>query len=275
MIYVVGGDIGAGKTLWSMEMMEAAVNAGRPVYTNIKLKPECPFMDKVAFVGDSDWPIYEEKPNAEGLQAWWDYVTDDALFVCDEADLYFDCTDNSKMGRDARAAHKMIRKVGWDAIYIVQNVPNLYVRIRRLASRFIICEHNWRTERIFRIAEMVLGADRAIYLSRYIRAEFGSESLDQFSKRGEGYYTYREAKRYFGWYDTKQLLGDFALRRATYHEKERQKRDLAEMQAAKLLPELDDTEVSEMERAIGLSGVEYDFAGSVASTAGQPSGSVS
>ncbi len=249
MIYVVGGDLGAGKSLWAMDMMRRACDAGRPVYTNIDLLPAAPFHSQVARIDTPEWPVFRERQTPEQVCAWWEYAVDGALVVVDEADLYFDCTDNSKMGKDCRAAHKMIRKVGWDIIYIVQNVPNLYVRIRRLASRFIVCEHTWRTVRAFRWLEAALGPKRAIRYSRFIRAEFGSEDLSPLSQRGEGFYSYSEAEEFFGWYETTQLLGEFSFYRQRHGSKQQAARDLAAMQSARLLPELPDDERVEVVKA--------------------------
>ncbi|HEV2293803.1 MAG TPA: zonular occludens toxin domain-containing protein [Tepidisphaeraceae bacterium] len=265
MIYVVGGDLGSGKSLWSMDMMQIAARMGRPIYTNINLLPACPFHDRVALIDTPEWPVFRERKTENEVCAWWEYAVDGALIVVDEADLYFDCTDNSKMGKDARAAHKMIRKVGWDIIYIVQNVPNLYVRIRRLASRFIICEHTYRTLRVFRWIELALGKQRALSLSRFIRAEFGSEKLEPGSHRGDGYYSYNEASVFFGWYETKQLLGDFNFYRQRHAENLQKTME----EARAVVDQLDPSERREVLK-VGACDVEPSDVGEAGRAAGLP-----
>jgi hypothetical protein len=204
MIYILSGDIGSGKTLHALEWMKHAVFAGRPVFTNIQLLPLCPFHDQVYFMDDVEWPVLVgEGPGDPSYKAWWHFTPPGSLVIVDEADLYFDCGEHSRLGKDVKSVHKMIRKIEVDIVYIVQNIKNLYVRIRRLASRFIVCEWTYRTSPLFTYMPKSF--------SRFIRSEFMDDTLTMHSR--DGHISYREASLMFGWYRTKQLLGDLSIYR--------------------------------------------------------------
>jgi hypothetical protein len=253
-IYVVGGDIGSGKTLYALFMMERAAAAGRPIYTNIQLTKACPYFGQVALIDTPEFPVApdpdgeapacwncgapDKRPRGAKIGAWedplggegrvklesagqgyrffWEYIVRGALVVVDEADLYFDCSDHGAMPREVRRFHKLSRKIECDVVYIVQNFENMYVRIRRLATRHIVCEYTWRSMRVFRYLEMLVGMEAARRLGRFVRSEFSDQALRDH--RGDGYFTFAESQQYFGWYDTKQLLGDQTFMRVVTRE---------------------------------------------------------
>lgn len=208
MIYVDCGDIGSGKTHWAMSQLEQAVRARRPVYTNIELLPACPYADDVCRIGTDEWPVVKGEPGQPGYSAFWRWCLPGSLIIIDEADLWFDCTDHGKFPAEVREYCKLSRKLGQDLIFIVQNCENLYVRIRRLASRHIVCEWTYRTRRIFGVIEDWCGRPTALRFSKFLRSEFSSPTFNDSSHRGDGMMTYREASRFFGWYRTDQLLGN-------------------------------------------------------------------
>lgn len=215
-VIVVTGDPGNGKGVFAMWLLEQAVASGRAVYSNIRLNDECPFSDRVALLDDDadEWPVYRGKPAGNGkpaskdYSAFWHYAQRDSVIVIDEADLYFDCKDQDAMGKDIRKYLKEHRKRRHDVIFIVQRVENLYVRIRRLAQRFIVCEWTWRSLRMLQMMAGLIGEQAAMRLSRFVRVEFASEEFSPMSYMTDGAISYKDAQRYFGWYDTEQILGD-------------------------------------------------------------------
>lgn len=230
-ILVVAGDPGNGKGIFAMSLVEQFCKARRPLYTNIRLTPQCPYYDQVVLVDDADDDAKSEAPVYRGVPphrdrlgklvpasadycAFWHYMLPGSALILDEADTYFDCTDHSVMGRDVRLFLKQHRKLGLDLIFIVQRIENLYIRIRRLTQRFIVCEWNWRSMRMFQrifapMAGFLTGSESsAMRLSKFMRSEFSSETLSPSSYLGDGAISYREAQKYFTWYTTEQLLGD-------------------------------------------------------------------
>ena len=128
MISVIGGEPGNGKGVFAMSVIEQACLAGRPVYTNIGLTVKCPFYDRVVEIDTADDPVYRGSPGgvagsgkvvkaSDDYRAFWHYALPGAVVIIDEADLYFDCTDHSVVGRDFRAFLKQHRKLGMDTIF--------------------------------------------------------------------------------------------------------------------------------------------------------------
>jgi hypothetical protein len=210
MIYLLVGDLGSGKTIKVLPWMESAVRAGRYVATNIQLTEKCWFHDRVALIGSRDYPVAledDEPAGKYGYRYFWQYVPKGALIVIDEADIWFDSSAWGDFGKACKWYHKMVRKFKHDVVYIVQRSSNLYKRIRDLAGRTILCENTYRTKRIFRYFDRLLGEERSRLMSRFIYWEFSDPECRGVC-RGEGHFTYEEASRYFGWYDTEQMLGD-------------------------------------------------------------------
>jgi hypothetical protein len=221
-IIIVSGDPGNGKGIKAMQFLEQAHASGRQIYTNIKLRPECPFADDVALLDDPEgkFPVYRgtpagrdhkgrQQPASEDYCAFWHYVVPNSVVMLDEADAYFDCSDHSAVGADIRLFHKQHRKLKIDLIYIVQSVENLYIRIRRLTQRFVHVEWNWRSMAMFQQMAGVMGVDRTMLWTRFLCGEFGKADLSPKSFLSAGYISYREARdKYFKWYDTEQIIGD-------------------------------------------------------------------
>lgn len=201
---VLCGQKGSGKTLYALSLAEQAVRAGRPTFTNIKLRPACPFVDRVGWLDDKTCMVYGT--NAEGkYEAFWHYLPVGSVVIIDEADNYFDCADHGQMGKDFKNYHKQLRKLGHDLIYIVQRVANLNVRIRRLTDSFVGCEWNYNSQRVFKMLGM------SHRMSRFLRTEFEDYPFTERGVIGGGYWDYDYGKRFFDWYWTKQLTGDVSF----------------------------------------------------------------
>lgn len=211
-IRVICGHIGQGKTLYALSLLGQAVEAGRPTFTNIRLVGG-PYADRVGFLDDDECLVCGEHPRdvdkksgKPRYEAFWHYLPKGSVVVIDEADWYFDCGDFSRMGKDVRQYHKQVRKLGHDLIYIVQHVPNLYVRIRRLVTSFVVCEWNYRTSRLFE--KLPIG------WSRFLRSEFSADDFSPRNHTADGFWTYSEGAAFFPWYRTDQMLGDVSFYRA-------------------------------------------------------------
>lgn len=136
-------------------------------------------------------------------RAFWHYMPRKVCYVLDEFDNEFDSMDFAKLAqvsRDGRLYFKQHRKREDVIIYAVQNIDNLWTRIRRMTESFVVCEWNYRTRPLLRYLPMSW--------SSFIRAEFSDVSLSPRHFIGEGYFKYREAAEMFAWYDTRQIVGD-------------------------------------------------------------------
>jgi hypothetical protein len=210
MIRAVIGKPGHGKTLYSLYAMMTFLRAGWRVATNIELLPACPFERRVFFLGGKDYPVFQlPEPKSEwhpdGLpyKAFWHYMPPRTAYVLDELDNDFDSLEFLKFAgeaKDARLYFKQHRKREDVLIYTVQSIDNLWNRIRRMTETFVCCEYNFRTSPLIR----TLGRR----WSRFLRAEYGSEQLQEKDRIADGYFTFAEGREMFSWYRTNQLIGD-------------------------------------------------------------------
>jgi hypothetical protein len=201
-IRVVCGHIGQGKTLYALSLLEQAAKVGRPVLTNISLSSRCPYASRVGFIDDEE-ALVCGRTRSGRYEAFWHFAPPESVVVIDEADWYFDCSDHGSVAKDVRQYHKQVRKLKHDLIYIVQHVPNMYVRIRRLTTSFVVCEWNYRSNRFFQLLPKAW--------SRFQRSEFSSDEFTRRSHMADGYWTYSEGSRFFPWYRTDQMLGDVSF----------------------------------------------------------------
>jgi hypothetical protein len=211
MIRVVLGKPGSGKTLYMLWLMGQYLAAGRPVATNIRLTKACPFYNRVAMLDDDEakWPVFQEPDKDRDIpyRAFWHYLNPNglagpwAIFV-DEADNYWDSSEFGRLNvaKDVRLYHKQHRKLKHDIIYSVQNLDNLYVRVRRMVQSFVVCEYTRRSSRLYKYLPS--------WCQKFCRAEFTSEQFGPKTLVGNGSFTWWEAKKMFTWYTTEQLIGD-------------------------------------------------------------------
>lgn len=221
MIVIVAGMPRNGKGIYAMDLLEQYVQAGRPVYTNIELLPACPYYDKVARIDDDEgrWPVYQgtppngKKAASKDYGAFWHYVLPGSAVIVDEIDAYIDATEWTAAGKDLRLFHKQHGKLGLDLIYICQHVSRVVSYIRQWCQRFVLCEWNWRSMRMFQRLVPYIGVERAMGMSRFLRSEFVQFPFTEAARQSDVAIPYREvAAKYFqpgkAWYRTEQLLGD-------------------------------------------------------------------
>lgn len=224
MIYLLAGEIGSGKTLYSMEVMDQAARRGRDIMTNIDLLPGCWFAERAIRIGGQDAPIYDEEDNI-GFWNTWSVLREHLkapLIVIDEADIEFDCKNHSKLGSELFRWLKQSRKLNVDIVFICQNLNNLHNRIRRLAQVTWVCEWSWVSAPGYQtILAPVIGTEAAKALTHYRRWQFSDAGCRQLVGIDALSYT-SVARKYFRdpWYDTDQLLGDWS------HEDETARRRL-------------------------------------------------
>lgn len=227
MIELVLGLPGSGKSLYMLWLMGQYVTQGAQVATNMILTPSCPFQKHVVQLDGppftdvkanggetfqvSQYPVFQmpiehwedkRKTTIYPYKAFWHYMPPQWVYFIDEADNYFDSMDFTALknvGDDCRLYYKQHRKREDVLILSVQNLDNIWNRIRRMVQKFIVCENTRRSMRIMSYLP--------ISWSRFVRAEYGHESLREESLLGSGYFSYSEAQRMFSWYRTDQLVG--------------------------------------------------------------------
>lgn len=203
MITIVSGGLGGGKTLYGLQWLGNQALSGRPCYTNIKLSDSCPFHNRVAFLDDDgDYPVFRGDGKREPVRAFWQFCKPGGAYVIDEADNYWDSMDFARLheaSEHARLYFKQSRKFGDDLVLIVQDIENLWGRIRRVTSMYIHCENTARSGSYF-MRLLPRG------LSQFLRVCHTGWPFTDNNFFLSGGMSYREASPMFTWYETSQLI---------------------------------------------------------------------
>lgn len=197
MIIAVAGLPGSGKSLYAAWWMaQAFARAGRRlIATNLELTESHPAY-RVAVKMDEDYVW-------DGKKGFWDRLPPAPwTIVVDELDQWFDAQEATQLNRktSARAYWKQHRKMGHTVMLLVQDISNLYVRIRRQVSELVVC---WRdgeglSPGIFAyLPKSWRQYRRAVYL--------GPEPFKQ--QVGVGAMSEAQARVVYGWYKTTQTFG--------------------------------------------------------------------
>jgi hypothetical protein len=209
MIYGLVGGLGHGKGIFSCEIMEQAAATGRRIVTNMELTEHCPFYRKSVLIGTKEWPLMSPSLSI------WDYAPEllrGAFILIDEADIDFDCADHKSFEKGAKAWLKHTRKLGQDVVFVLQDINNLNVRIRRLINIVWACEWTWRSEPGWQMLGRLpfMTRERAKQLTRFRRYQFNSWTCNPKSMVGcvTERYGYIAAKYFKNpWYRTDQIIG--------------------------------------------------------------------
>lgn len=150
-VYVVTGKLGGGKTLMSVAKIKEYLSQGRKVATNLDLhldKMFSPFVKKTEVYRLPDIPDID---SLKGLPLGYEGdkldESKNGLLVLDECGIFFDSRGwNDKSRKPINAHFKLLRKLRWDAILIIQDIDNLDSDARRtIAEHVVYCK---RTDRI-------------------------------------------------------------------------------------------------------------------------------
>lgn len=150
-VYVVTGKLGGGKTLMSVSRIREYLLAGRKVATNLDIYPEKmlgKYMKNTKLFRLPDIPdIQSLKALPLGYEGDKIDESRNGLLVLDECGIFL----NSRNWKDPERApvnafFKLLRKLRWDAILIIQDIENLDSDARRtIAEHVVYCK---RTDRM-------------------------------------------------------------------------------------------------------------------------------
>jgi len=210
-VVLLVGPPGHGKTLFAVYDLAVSAMAGRLCATDINILPACPAFDRIIKIGTPEWPIVAQvsepdpdDPSGRRKRDWslgfWDYLPPGTKILIDEAHYDFDSSMFAKYDRDTHNYFHQHRHYDHDLVFITHKPENLWVRLRRLAERVIVCEWNWRSESLMARLGM------PITWSRFRRYEFADDTFRR--EVGYGSFTYREAMTIFPWYQTREIKGD-------------------------------------------------------------------
>ncbi|ELV8681518.1 zonular occludens toxin domain-containing protein [Vibrio fluvialis] len=142
-VYFVTGKLGSGKSLTAVGRIRDAFHRGVPVATNLNIN-----LKEMLGRDKRNTRLYRlpDKPSVEDLTALgygnksYD-VTKDGLIVLDECGTWFNSRTWNDKGRQLLIDHLLhIRKLGWDVIFIVQDISIVDKQARlALAEHTVFC----------------------------------------------------------------------------------------------------------------------------------------
>lgn len=149
-VYVVTGKLGSGKTLVAVSRIQEYLNQGRMVATNLNLNLEYlinPFAKNSRVIRVSDRPTAEEL-DALPTPYEGDYSeSKSGLLVFDECATWFNSRTWNDKGRTGLINWLLhARKLGWDIIFIIQNVSMMDAQAREGFAEHVV--HCRRLDRL-------------------------------------------------------------------------------------------------------------------------------
>lgn len=149
-VHVVTGKLGAGKTLVAVSRIQRYLNQGRFIVTNLDLNLEYlinPFAKQTNVIRVPDRPSVED---FESLPSPYqgDYSEEKSgLIVLDECATWFNSRTWNEKGRKAIIDWLLhARKLGWDIIFIIQNVSMMDSQAREGFAEHVV--HCRRLDRL-------------------------------------------------------------------------------------------------------------------------------
>lgn len=208
-VWVVTGKLGAGKSLMSVSRIQKYLLEGRKVATNLNIYPQ-----HMLGVDKKNTELYRlpDVPTIHDFEALpLGYDGDDidesknGLLVLDECGIFLNSREWNAPGRKEVNAHfKLLRKLRWDAIFIIQDIENLDADARRtIAEHVVYCRRMDRMKIpvISSLVKLLTGYDIPLPRLHMGIVKYGTESssmkVDQWNYYGDRLY---EA------YDTEQLF---------------------------------------------------------------------
>lgn len=142
-VWIVTGKLGGGKSLMSVSRIQQYLLQGRKVATNLDIYPEHmlgPDKKQTQLYRLPDIPTIAD---LEALPRGYDDDKIDenknGLLVLDETGIFLNSRNWNAPGRAEVNAHfKLLRKLRWDAIFIIQDIENLDADARRTIAEHVV-----------------------------------------------------------------------------------------------------------------------------------------
>lgn len=208
-VWIVTGKLGAGKSLMSVSRIQKYLLEGRKVATNLDIFPEHMLgMDKkrTQLYRLPDVPTIRDF-EAMPLGYEGDDINDNknGLLVLDECGIFLNSRDWNAPGRKEVNAHfKLLRKLRWDAIFLIQDVENLDADARRtIAEHVVYCRRmdRMRLPFVSPFFKLITGYDLPLPKLHIGIVKYGTEhhsmKVDQWNYYGD---------RLYQAYDTEQIF---------------------------------------------------------------------
>ena len=210
-VWIVTGKLGAGKTLTSVSRIQKYLLESRKVATNLNIYPE-----HMLGIDKKNTQLFRlpDIPSIEDLQALpRGYEGEDidesknGLLVLDECGIFLNSRNwNDPKRKAVNAFFKLLRKLRWDAIFIIQDIENLDSDARRtIAEHVVYCRRmdRMRVPFISAFLKTIAGIDLPLPKVHMGIVLYGTEvssmKVDQWNYYGE---------RLYAAFDTEQLFSE-------------------------------------------------------------------
>lgn len=210
-VWVVTGKLGGGKSLMSVSRIHKYLSEGRKVATNLNIYPE-----HMLGINKKNTQLYRlpDIPQVQDFEALplgyeGDKIDEsrNGLLVLDETGIFLNSRNWNAPGRKEVNAHfKLLRKLRWDAIFIIQDIENLDSDARRtIAEHVVYCRRMDRMAIPFisPIFKLITGYHLPLPQLHIGIVKYGTEhnsmKVDQWNYYGSGLYQA---------YDTEQLFSE-------------------------------------------------------------------
>lgn len=207
-VYFITGKLGSGKTLVSIGKIREKLNAGCKVATNIDLN-----LEKLIDIKSKESVVYRvsDKPTVQDLETIGvgntSYNEDkNGLLVLDECGTWFNSRSwGDKSRQDVINWFLHARKLGWDIIFLVQDISIVDKQAREaLAEHVVYCRRLDRVGVPFLSAFLRLAGIRLTLPKAHLAiVKYGHVQSSMIVER----WLYRGRDLYHG-YDTKQGFSD-------------------------------------------------------------------
>lgn len=207
-VYFITGKLGSGKTLVSIGKIREKLNAGCKVATNIDLN-----LEKLIDIKSKESVVYRvsDKPTLQDLETIGvgntSYNEDkNGLLVLDECGTWFNSRSwGDKSRQDVINWFLHARKLGWDIIFLVQDISIVDKQAREaLAEHVVYCRRLDRVGIPFLSAFLRLAGIRLTLPKAHLAiVKYGHVQSSMIVER----WLYRGRDLYHG-YDTKQGFSD-------------------------------------------------------------------
>ncbi|MCH8475995.1 MAG: hypothetical protein LAT55_12305 [Opitutales bacterium] len=210
-VWVVTGKLGAGKTLMSVSRIEKYLHEGRKVATNLDIDLSAmlgPYKRNTELYRLPDIPTIESlKSLPKGYDGDEIDESKNGLLVLDECGIFFDSRNwNDPRRKPINAHFKLLRKLRWDAILIIQDIDNLDSDARRtIAEHVVYCRRmdRLRIPIISWLVKLITTYDLPLPQVHYGIVKYGtsenSMKVDDWTYYG---------KRLYSCYNTEQLFDE-------------------------------------------------------------------
>ncbi len=203
-VYAATGKLGGGKTLWAVKKAREALLDGRAVASNVDLLPES-FLaawkdhEQCKLFRLPDTPTRQDFDNL-GVGNPTNDETKNGLLILDECGAMLNARSYQEKGRDSLISWFLhARKLGWDIIFVVQDISIIDKQIRVALIEYLVTCRRLDRYRVPLVSW--IGINISMPRIHFAIVRYGLDRLSMVSHR-----EFYRGTDLFSAYNTRQLL---------------------------------------------------------------------